>query len=176
MNTPQALRQRNKMPKQQQPVPPRFCPEAIADGILWAADKAPREVLLGVPTFRAVWGQRLIPGLLDRYVARVAWDSQFVDRPNDQAGDILFDTLPGDPGAHGPYREGERGADLLMRLRRHPRGVLTAAVAVGACALAAVTSHARGVENRGWGRVSPVLGIWFKWGASPTGRRCAGGG
>lgn len=134
VNTPQALRQRNKMPNQQQPVPPLFCPEAIAEAIVWAAEKAPREVLLGAPTFRAVWGQRLIPGLLDRYVARAAWDSQFVDQPNDQAGDILFDTLPGDPGAHGPYGDGERGADLLMRLRRHQGAVLTAGatIAIGA--------------------------------------------
>jgi len=135
VNTPQALRQRNKMPKQQQPVPPLFCPETIADAIVWAADTAPREVLLGAPTFRAVWGQRLIPGLLDRYAARAAWDSQFVDRPNDQTGDILFDTLPGDPGAHGPYRDAEQGADLLMRLRRHQGTALAAGATIAAGAL-----------------------------------------
>lgn len=147
VNTPQALRQRNKMPKQQQPVPPRFCPEAIADEIVWAADKAPREVLLGVPTFRAVWGQRLIPGLLDRYVARAAWDSQFVDQPNNQAADILFDTLPGDPGAHGPYRDGERGADLLMRLRRH-QGTALAATATAAAGVLTTLARARRTPHR----------------------------
>jgi len=138
VNTPQALRQRNKMPKQQQPVPPLFCPEAIADAIIWAADKAPREVLLGAPTFRAVWGQRLIPGLLDRYAARAAWDSQFVDHPNDQTGDILFDTLPGDPGAHGPYRDGEQGADLVMRLRRHPGAAMAAGATIAATGVGAL--------------------------------------
>lgn len=131
VNTPQAERQRNKMDKQQQPVPPLFDPEAMAAAILWAADHAPRELLVGLPTLKAVWGQKLIPGLLDSYLARTAWDAQFVDRPNRQSGDILFETLPGDPGAHGPYRDRERGPDLQMRLRRHAASAALAAAALG---------------------------------------------
>ena len=117
VNTPQSLRQRNKMPFQQRPVPPLFSPDAIAEMIVWASEATPREVLLGAPTLRAVWGQRLLPGLLDWYTARAAWDSQFVDEPNRQTDDILFGTLPGDPGARGPYTDTERGPDWLMRLR-----------------------------------------------------------
>jgi NAD(P)-dependent dehydrogenase (short-subunit alcohol dehydrogenase family) len=137
VNTPQSTRQRNKMPKQQQPVPPMFTPETIAEGILWAADRAPREMLLGMPTASAVWSQKFIPGLLDTYLARNAWDPQFVDAPNDQQGDILFDTLPGDPGAHGPYRDREQGPDLQMQLRMQPMATAAAAVAlvVGGAAL-----------------------------------------
>ena len=37
VNTPQTARQRNKMPEQQQPVPPMFSPETVAEAILWAA-------------------------------------------------------------------------------------------------------------------------------------------
>jgi NAD(P)-dependent dehydrogenase (short-subunit alcohol dehydrogenase family) len=120
-NTPQSLRQRNKMPRKQQPVPPLYAPEAAAAAVVAAADRAPREVLLGFPGFRTVWGQRLVPALLDRYLARSGWDAQFVDEPNDQDGDILFGTLPGDPGARGPYTDRERGPDLLMRLQTRPR-------------------------------------------------------
>lgn len=109
VNTPQAERQRNKMEKQQQPMPPMFDPEAVAAAILWAAEHAPRELLVGLPTLKAVWGQKPIPGLVDAHLARAAWDPQFVDEPNRQSGDILFETLPGDPGAHGPYRDRGRG-------------------------------------------------------------------
>jgi NAD(P)-dependent dehydrogenase (short-subunit alcohol dehydrogenase family) len=130
VNTPQSLRQRNKMPKQQQPVPPMFMPESIADGILWAADHAPRELLLGLQTTAAVWGQKFIPGLLDTHLAFAAWERQFVDEPNGQGGDILFDTLAGDPGAHGPYRHRERGPDLQMQLRLQPMATAAAAVAL----------------------------------------------
>jgi len=124
VNTPQSLRQRNKMPYQQQPVPPIFDPHVIADAIVAAAERAPREVLLGVPTWRAVLAQRLLPSVLEVYTARAAWESQFVDAANDQIGDILDRTLPGDPGAHGPYRDREQAADPLMWFQTHLRGRL----------------------------------------------------
>ena len=130
VNTPQSTRQRNKMPKQQQPVPPMFTPESAAESILWAADHAPREMLVGLPTAAAVWGQKFMPGLLDWHLASAAWEPQFVDAPNDQEGDILFDTLTGDPGAHGPYTDRERGPDLQMKLRMYPMGAAAAALAV----------------------------------------------
>lgn len=117
VNTPQSLRQRNKMPKRQQPVPPLFSPESIADAILWAARYAPRQMLVGAPTVKAVWGQKFIPGLLDRYLARAGWEPQFIDEANDRQADMLFETLAGDPGAHGPFRDRERQHDWQMRLR-----------------------------------------------------------
>jgi NADP-dependent 3-hydroxy acid dehydrogenase YdfG len=135
VNTPQSLRQRNKLPHQAQPVPPLFKPEAIADLVLWAADQAPREVLVGRPSVQAVWGQRLFPALLDLYLGKRGYKPQMLEEPNDQQGqDILFSTLPGDPGAHGPYRDREQGPDIQMRLRPHARS-LAAAVGVG-CMLA----------------------------------------
>jgi len=131
VNTPQSRRQRNKMAKQQQPVPPLFTPESVADAILWAAAHAPREMLVGSPTLEAVWGQKVMPGVLDTYLASAAWEAQFVDEPNEQRGDILFETLPDDPGAHGPYRDRERGADLQMRLRMRPGAVVSTLVVLG---------------------------------------------
>jgi len=138
VNTPQAERQRNKMPKRQQPVPPLFTPEAVAEAIVRAADEAPREVFLGIPTTAAVWGQKFLPALLDRHLASAAWEPQFVDEPNTQTGDILFQTLPGDPGAHGPYRERETAPDLLMRLQRNPARAAVAAMGVALVALGLV--------------------------------------
>lgn len=124
VNTPQAERQRNKMPRQQQPVPPLFDPMVIAEQIVAAADEAPREAWLGMSTTQAILGQRVAPGLLDRFLARNGWDPQFVDQPNRQNGDILFHTIPGDPGAHGPYRDREQGPDLQMRLRQSASATL----------------------------------------------------
>ena len=138
VNTPQSERQRNKMPKMQQPVPPMFTPESAAESILWAAAHAPREMLVGLPTHAAIWGQRLVPELLDRHLAHAAWDPQLVDAPNEQTNDILFHTLPGDPGAHGPYTERERGPDLQMRWRLNLAPAAAAAVlavAAGAAVL-----------------------------------------
>lgn len=131
VNTPQAVRQRNKLPRQAQPMPPLFSPESIADVVVWAIEHGPREMLIGFPTVQAVWGQKLAPALLDRYLARKGFEMQMGVEPNDQRGqDILFAPLPGDPGTHGPYRERERAADLQMRLR--PRAAaIAAAIGLG---------------------------------------------
>ncbi len=142
VNTPQPLRQRNKMHSQSQPVPPMYAPEVIAEQILWAADHAPRELLIGQPTYKAVWANKVIPGLLDRYLGRNGWDSQFVDEPNEQTDDILFHTLPGDPGAHGPYTDREQGADAAMWLSTHPKVALGAASALVAGAIAGLVRKA----------------------------------
>ena len=141
VNTPQAIRQRNKLPRQAQPMPPLFTPEAIADIVVWAAEHAPREMLIGRPTVQAAWGQRLAPALLDWYLGRYGYEPQTVDLPNEQEGDILWRTLPGDPGAHGPYRDREQGADLHMRLRTHPRVLAAAAALSGLMGLAAIGAH-----------------------------------
>ena len=139
VNTPQATRQRNKMPKQSQPVPPMYAPEVIGEMALYAAEHAPREMLIGHSTVEAVWSELLLRVVgraewLDRYVAGT-WPKQMVDTPNQQHGhDILFDTLPGDPGAHGPYRDREHAADWQMRVRTHPAAVLGAGAAVALAA------------------------------------------
>jgi short-subunit dehydrogenase len=126
VNTPQSTRQRNKMPKQQTPVPPLFTPESIAEFAVRAAEHHSRQVIIGFPALQAIWGQKFIPGLLNRYLGKTGWDAQFIDAPNDQERDILFETIPGDPGAHGPYRDQERGPDLQMRLRMHPQATMAA--------------------------------------------------
>lgn len=54
VTTRQSLRQRSKMPRQQQPVPPLFTPESIAEAIVWAAEHAPRELVVSYRTVRAV--------------------------------------------------------------------------------------------------------------------------
>lgn len=138
VNTPQSERQRNKMPKQQQPVPPLFEPEAIADAIVWAADHAPREMVVGGPTLMATVGQKVAPTVADLHLGYNGWESQFVDAANDQQDDILFHTLPGDPGAHGPYREREQGADLQMRLRMHPAAAAAATLGLMVAAAGAL--------------------------------------
>ena len=123
-------------------------PEAIADVVVWAIEHGPREVLIGRPTVRAVWGQKLVPTLLDRYLGKKGFAAQMADEPNEQHGqDILFAPLPGDPGAHGPYRERERGPDLQMRLRPVVRAVV-AAIGLGGLA-ALVVPRSAGVRGGG---------------------------
>jgi hypothetical protein len=129
VNTPQPTRQRNKLSYQARPVPPMFSPESIADLVVHVSEHPPREMLIGGSTLLAVWGQKFVPALLDIILGKRGYEAQMVTEPNDQNGrDILFASLPGDPGAHGPYRDQERGPDLQMRLSQRARSIVAGVV------------------------------------------------
>ena len=81
-------------------MPPIFQPEVAAEAIVWAAHHDRRELLVGWPTMQAVWGQKLDPGLLDRYLARIAWDGQMYGGARDTNSPV---DLYG-PGARPPGR------------------------------------------------------------------------
>jgi hypothetical protein len=67
LNTPQFDWSRSRMPRLPQSVPPIFQPEVAAQAIVWAATHRRRELHVGWPTVTAIWGDKIAPGLLDRY-------------------------------------------------------------------------------------------------------------
>jgi len=104
INTPQFDWARRRLPRRAQPVPPIFQPEVAARAIVWAADRAPRELKVGWPTIRAIYLNRIVPGLLDRYLARNGYESQQDDVADEaMVPDNLCEPLPGDRGAHGRF-------------------------------------------------------------------------
>jgi len=95
-NTPQFDWSRNKMPKRPQPVPPIHTPEVAAQAILRAAREAPRELWVGRASLQAIIGTLFMPGLLDRMMARQAWDGQMTDEPAHAAQpDNLYQPVAG---------------------------------------------------------------------------------
>jgi short-subunit dehydrogenase len=104
MNTPQFSWCKTRLPRHPQPVPPIFEPEVAAEAIYWAAHHSRREVLVGGPTFEAVFGNKVAPDILDYYLARTAYDSQQTSEPvePDRANN-LFEPVPGNWGAHGVF-------------------------------------------------------------------------
>lgn len=95
-NTPQFEWSRNKMPKRPQPVPPIHTPEVAAQAILRAAREAPRELWVGRASLQAIIGTLFMPGLLDRMMARQAWDGQMTDEPAHAAQpDNLYQPVAG---------------------------------------------------------------------------------
>jgi short-subunit dehydrogenase len=104
VNTPQFSWIKTRMPRHPQPVPPIYQPEVIARSIYWAAHHRRREFSVGFSTVQAILGDKFIPGLLDRYLARVAYERQQTDEPVDpDRPNNLYDPLPGDHGAHGRF-------------------------------------------------------------------------
>jgi short-subunit dehydrogenase len=117
-NTPQFEWGRAKLPRQPQPVPPIFQPEVAAKAIEHAALHGPRELLVGWPTVKAVVGERIAPGLLDRYLARTGFDSQQTDEPleGEREGN-LFDPVSGAFGAQGRFGDRSKSRSLLLDIR-----------------------------------------------------------
>lgn len=133
LNTPQFSWARNKMPNRPQPVPPIFQPEVAAEAIVWAARHRRREVPVGAPTWLAEWGQKLVPGLLDRYLARTGYDAQQDDELDDpQRADNLFEPVGGDPGAHGRFGESACAYSPALWVEKARTPLLAASVVVGA--------------------------------------------
>ena len=132
LNTPQFDWTRTRMPRQAQPVPPIFQPEVAAEAIVWAAGQRQREVWVGWPTVKAVVGDKIAPGLLDRYLARFGYESQQTDEPvADNRPDNLFNSVPGDHGAHGRFDERANTLSMQFWMSRH-RHAIGGAAALGA--------------------------------------------
>jgi short-subunit dehydrogenase len=140
LNTPQFDWCRTHMPREPQPVPPIFAPEVAARAIVWASHHKRREVYVGWPSMRAIWAQKLAPGLLDRYLARTCYESQQTNRPVDpDRKDNLWHSVPGDHGATGRFAARSEPFSRELWLTTHRRWL--GAFALAALGLIAWSRH-----------------------------------
>jgi NAD(P)-dependent dehydrogenase (short-subunit alcohol dehydrogenase family) len=117
-NTPQFSWGRTKMPRHPQPVPPIFEPEVAAEAIEYAAMHAPRQLLVGWPTVKAIAGNAIAPALVDHYLARNGYDAQQTGEPIDRdRPDNLFAPAPGDYASHGVFDRDAKRSSALLRAR-----------------------------------------------------------
>lgn len=130
VNTPQFRWIRNHMPRKPKPFGTIFEPEVAARAIVWAADHPRRELNVGWGTSQAIIANAFIPGLLDRYLARIGYDQQQSDEPEPASRpDNLHAPVPGDAGAHGVFGEQSQSTSPQLLANTH-RGAIGAAVAV----------------------------------------------
>ena len=73
-NTPQFGWVKSRLPRKAQPVPPIFQPEVGAEAIYFAAHNPRREFYVGLPSVEAIVANKIAPGLLDRYLARMGYE------------------------------------------------------------------------------------------------------
>jgi NAD(P)-dependent dehydrogenase (short-subunit alcohol dehydrogenase family) len=109
INTPQFDRARQKLGHQPQPIPPIYEPEPFATAVLHCCERPIRELPVGWGAQKLLWGQKLSPRAGDWMLRRIGWKSQHTEVPKPLGSpDNLFETLPGDPGARGPFSEPAR--------------------------------------------------------------------
>lgn len=137
LNTPQFEWVKSRLPYRAQPVPPIFQPEVGARAVVYAAlHPERRDLTVGWSSMRAIWGNRVAPGLLDRYLARSGYRSQQADEPESLTrADNLWAPAPGDHGAHGRFDARARRYSTQLWLTEHRSLLLLlGAGAVGAAA------------------------------------------
>ena len=140
LNTPQFGWVKSRMPMKSQPVPPVFQPEVAAQAIVFAASHRRNEMLVGFPTVKAVYGNRIAPRLLDHYLASHGFDGQQTDEPADPGQPHnLWDPVDSDVAAHGTFDSVARERSWQLWMNEN-RGML--ALAAGALVGVAVTARA----------------------------------
>ena len=121
LNTPQFGWVKSRLPREPQPVPPIYEPEVAAEAIYFAAHARRREVFVGASTVLAIEGNKLLPGLGDKYLAATGYDSQMTSQPADpDRPNNLWAPLAGDRGAHGAFdgRAHKRSLQLWAVIHR----------------------------------------------------------
>jgi NAD(P)-dependent dehydrogenase (short-subunit alcohol dehydrogenase family) len=120
INTPQFDRARQKMGLQPQPVPPIYQPEPFAEAVVRCFERPVRELPVGWGAQKLCWGQKLSPRAGDLMLLRIGWKQQHTGelKPQDSP-DNLFETMPGDPGAHGRFDDRSRESTAWTWLRLH---------------------------------------------------------
>jgi short-subunit dehydrogenase len=142
VDTPQFDWARDLMEHQPRPVAPVYRPEVIADAIVWAADAGRREVWVGYMTVAAILATRIIPGLLDRWLARTNYRAQQRPGPIPPGRrDNLFQPVGPVHRTHGSFGFEARRSSWQFALSRHRGALALVTAALGAAALAAWASR-----------------------------------
>ena len=135
VNTPQFDWIRAKLPGQPRPVGKVYQPEVAARAIYAAAHDGRKEMLVGLPTVEAVWGNKVASSLLDDYLAAIGIEAQQrPERVQPDRKDNLFEPVAGDHGAHGSFDSEAVDSSAELWITEHKKELGLAAL--GAAALA----------------------------------------
>jgi NAD(P)-dependent dehydrogenase (short-subunit alcohol dehydrogenase family) len=138
VNTPQFSWVRSRLPNHPQPVPPIYQPEVAARGVLYAADHPRRrQYWVGASTAATLLANRVVPAVLDRYLARTGYAAQQTAQPAEPGRpDNLMQPVDGgsghDFGPHGAFDDRSHDRSPQLWMSQH------AGVSAGAVAAAAV--------------------------------------
>lgn len=152
VNTPQFSWVLSRLPRQPQPVPPIYQPEVAARAVVYAAENPRRkQYWVGASTVLTLVAQKLMPAVIDRYLARTGFDSQQTDEAPAERGDNLHEPLDGpgghDFGVHGIFDRRAHGHSPALFVSQHARALTTGFI--GAMAGGALALEHRNRTNRG---------------------------
>ena len=135
VNTPQFDWIRAKLPGQPRPVGKVYQPEVAGRAIYAAAHDTRKEMLVGLPTVEAVWGNKIASSLLDDYLAATGIKAQQrPERVQPDRKDNLFEPVAGDHGAHGSFDDEAVDSSAELWITEHKKELGLAALGAAAAA------------------------------------------
>ena len=162
VNTPQFSWVLSRLPRHPQPVPPIYQPEVAARAVVnAAAHGARKQYWVGASTAATLLAQKVMPALLDRYLARTGFDSQQTDEVLPERSANLWEPVDGragrDYGVHGIFDGRAHGHSAQLFVSQHAKTCLSASMA-GIAGGVALARH-RGSAGAMRGRVTSRLGL-----------------
>lgn len=139
LNTPQFTWSKARLPNEPQPVGTIYQPEVAAEAIYYAAHQRRREIWVGGSTIVAIAGDKVAPGVGDRYLGEKGWEGQQTGEPvSPERRNNLYEPVPGDHGAHGPFDERATDRSFELWATKHRNWLLAAGGVAAAGLLAAM--------------------------------------
>lgn len=124
VNTPQFNWVKTRLPRKPQPVPPIYQPEVAAEAVYFAAHQRRREVWVSASTIKTILGNRIVPGYVDRVLAKQGFESQQYDGLVDPGRqNNLWEPVLVDYGAHGDFDSRAKNHSLQLWVDMH-RGMV----------------------------------------------------
>jgi hypothetical protein len=145
VNTPQFDWVLSRLPRRAQPVPPIYQPEVAARAVVHAADHPRRrEYWVGGSTAATLAANAVVPGLLDRYLARTGFSSQQTDQPRRSGRpENLWDPADRsrDYGTHGRFDDRSTARSPQLWASQHHEALAGLALGAVGAGLGAVVRH-----------------------------------
>jgi hypothetical protein len=121
INTPFFDKACTKLGVKPKGVPPFYEPGVVADVILYAAEKAPRDMVAGGAGKTMLLTQRISPSLMDAILLRAGFASQRTDETKPQdAPNALFESINGQDRAEGDFDRLSFSRSYSSWLDMHP--------------------------------------------------------
>ncbi len=135
INTPFFDKARTKLGVKPKGFPPIYAPGVVADAIIYAAEKAPRDIVAGGAGKGLILGQRLSPRLMDALMLLGGFESQKTDEPKpEDAPDGLFAPVEGQDRAEADFEGQTLSRSLTTWLDTHPAAKRSLIAALGVAA------------------------------------------
>lgn len=124
MNTTQFGWVKSSYDRKTKPMGKIFQPEVAARAVIETVQNSERVRMVGFSTVKTVWGNKLVPGYLDHYMAEKGIEGQLTDEPADpDRKHNLWEPVPGDQGTHGDFDDESQNYSIYDQVYEHRKSL-----------------------------------------------------